>query len=1035
MLLSDISVKRPVFAAVISMLLLAFGLLSFERLPLREYPDIDPPIVSITTTYTGASAEVVESRITQLIEDRIAGIEGIKTVTSTSRDGVSAISIEFELSRDIDAAANDVRDRVARISANLPEEADPPEVQKTDSDERVIMWLNLTSTELNPLELADYANRYVVDRFSVIDGVARVLVSGASDYAMRIWLDRQAMAAHKITTTDVQNALTRENLELPAGNLKSRNRDFIVKLPRQYHSVDDFEQLVIRRENNGYLLRLGDIARIEFGASESRALFRGNGVPQVGIGIIKQSVANTLSVGEGVRREAELLRPSLPSGTELHPSYDTTVFIDSAIKEVYSTLFISAALVVLVIFLFLGDFRAMLVPALTVPVSLIATFTVLYALGYTLNLLTLLALVLAIGLVVDDSIVVLENIHRRLQQGESPLVAAYRGSRQVGFAVIATTLVLVAVFVPITFIEGDLGRLFGEFAVAMSVAVLFSSLVALTLSPMICSKLLSQQSLHSGLADFVERLLNKLENRYRTLLDGSMKKPLLSGSALLLAIIASVMLFQQIPGEFAPKEDRGVIIVMLRGPEGASFDYTVDHLMEFEQRLMPLAEQGEFKRFLIRSPNSWAGGDAYNMGTSILVLEDWNQRRSSDAIIADIRNRLKDFTGMTVIPIQPQSLGGGFSQPIEFVIGGGSYIQLAKWRDQIMSEARNNPGLLRVNDDYKETQPQFIVNVDRNRAADLGVSNQEINRSLQTLLGSRRVTTFMFDGEEYDVILEGEREAHSAPTDLANIYVRSDTTQALIPLSNLVRFSERGDASVLSRYNKVRAITISANLAEGYSQGEALDYLENITREIAPQATIDYKGQSLKYKETGSSIYFTFAMALLIVFLVLAAQFESFIHPLVILLTVPLAIAGALFGLYICGQSLNIFSQIALIMLVGLAAKNGILMVEFTNQLRDQGVDFEEAITRAAQLRLRPILMTAITTIMGAVPLLLSFGAGSESRYVIGVVIFFGVSAATLFTLFVIPMAYRLLAKHTGSPLDVTHRLDKELASQPDQEA
>ncbi len=844
---------------------------------------------------------------------------------------------------------------------------------------------------------------------------------------MRIWLNREAMAAHHTTSSDIQTALLRENIELPAGNLKSKSRDFIVKLPRQYTSVKDFEQLVIRREDNGYLLRLSDIARVEFGASESRAMFRGNGIPQVGIGIVKQSVANTLAVGEAVHLEADKLRPSLPPGTDLHNSFDSTVFIASAIEEVYTTLFISAILVVFVIFLFLGDFRAMLVPAVTVPVSLIATFTVLYALGYTLNLLTLLALVLAIGLVVDDSIVVLENIHRRLQEGESPLVAAYHGSRQVGFAVIATTLVLVAVFVPITFLQGDIGRLFGEFAVAMAVAVIFSSLVALTLSPMICSKLLSKESQHGGLASFVERLLQALEQRYGNMLNTSMKKPLLSALSLALAIVGSVMLFQKLPAEFAPQEDRGVILVMLRGPEGASFDYTAKHLLEFEQRLMPLVEQGDFKRFLLRSPNSWSGGDSYNAGTAILVLEDWNQRRSSAEIIADIRGRLAGFTGMLAFPFEPQSLTGSFNQPVEFVIGGSNYQQLAEWRDAIMAEARNNPRLLRLDDDYNETQPQMIVSVDRNRAADLGVSTQEINQSLQTLLGSRRLTTFMYDGEEYDVILEGEREDHRSPSDMTNIYVRSDTSQQLIPLSNLVTLSERGDASVLNRYNRIRAITLTANLAEGYTQGEALNYLENITRNLAPQAAIDYKGQSLKFKETGSAVYFTFALALLVVFLVLAAQFESFIHPLVILLTVPLAIAGALLGLWICGQSLNIFSQIALIMLVGLAAKNGILLVEFTNQLRDQGVEFEQAIHDAAQLRLRPILMTAFTTVMGAVPLLLSFGAGSESRYVIGVVVFFGVSAATLFTLFVIPMAYRLLARNTGSPLDVSRRLETEL--------
>ncbi|WP_374962700.1 efflux RND transporter permease subunit [Spongiibacter tropicus] len=1030
MLLSDTAVKRPVFATVISLLLVAFGLLSFERLPLREYPDVDPPIVSISTNYTGASAEVVESKITQVIEERIAGIEGIKTVSSISQDGFSSINIEFDLNRDVDSAANDVRDRVAGVRNNLPEEADAPEVQKTDSDQQVIMWLNLTSTRMNTLELADYAQRYLVDRLSVISGVARIRVSGGPEYAMRIWLDHEALAARNLTVGDIEDALRRENVELPAGTLKSVDRDFVIKIERQYLESEDFETLVVRRDSSGNLLRLGEVARIELDAEEYRNLFRGNGIPQVGIGIIKQSVANTLEVAKAVHAEAEKLRDILPAGASLHDSFDSSVFIDSAIDEVYSTLFIAAALVVLVIFLFLGDFRAMLVPAITVPVSLIATFTVLYALGYTINLLTLLALVLAIGLVVDDSIVVLENIHRRLQQGETPLVAAFLGSRQVGFAVVATTAVLIAVFVPITMLEGDVGRLFGEFAVAMAVAVFFSSIVALTLSPVICSKLLRREAMHGRLAEFVEGLLHRMEARYRRVLDASLRRPVISLSALGAAVLGCVLLLQEVPAEFAPKEDRGVMFLMIRGPEGSSFNYVSKHLEELEQRLMPLAESGEVKRFLVRAPAGRGGAESYSEAFAILVLSPWDERRPNTEIVADIRRRLSDFTALTVFPLLPQALGGGFNKPVEFVLGGSDYEHLVAWRDAIMDEARTNPGLVALDTDHRETKPLLDVTVLRNRAADLGVSTQEINRSLETLLGSRIVTTFMMGGEEYNVVLEGEPSAQNTPDDLGNIYVRSNTSGQLIPLSNLVRMEERGDAAVLHRYNRVRAITIDAGLADGYSLGEALAYLEEVAHRVAPEAIIDYKGESLDYKDTGGAVYFTFVLALLVVYLVLAAQFESFLHPLVILLTVPLAVAGALLGLYLTGQSLNIYSQVALIMLVGLAAKNGILLVEFTNQLRDEGVPFDEAVSRAAELRLRPIVMTAITTIMGAIPLLLAFGAGSESRYVIGVVVVFGVSAATLFTLFVIPMAYRLLARRTGSPHDVSHRLEKELQEQ-----
>ncbi|GAB3369553.1 efflux RND transporter permease subunit [Spongiibacter taiwanensis] len=977
---------------------------------------------------------MVESRITQVIEDNISGVEGIKTISSASQDSFSSINIEFELDRDIDAAANDVRDRVSRVMGNLPDEAEAPQVQKADADDNVIVWFNLTSTKMSLLELADYANRYVVDRFSAVDGVARIRVSGGPDYAMRIWLDREAMAARNITAGEVEAALRRENVELPAGTLKSINRDFTIKISRQYQTESDFADLVLRKEDSGYLLRLSDVARIELAASEYRNLFRGNGVPMVGVGIIKQSTANTLSVAEAAKAEADAVRRSLPEGTHLRSSYDSSVFISGAISEVYSTLFIAAGLVVLVIFIFLGDFRAMLVPALTVPVSLIATFTALYALGYTINLLTLLALVLAIGLVVDDSIVVLENIHRRLLDGEPPLVAAYRGARQVGFAVIATTAVLVAVFAPITFLEGDIGRLFGEFAVAMAMAVIFSSIVALTLSPMLCSKLLKREAMHGKLADFVEGLLHRMEGSYRRTLEASQRRPVVSGAILFATIGLCIFFLQKVPAEFAPTEDRGVIFLVMRGPEGSSYNYTAAQLGEVEERLMPLVDNGEIRRLLLRAPGGRGGADIYNQAIGIVVLNDWSQRRPGGEIVADIRQRLGDFTGLSVFPIQPQALGGhGFNKPVEFVLGGSNYAELAKWRDIILAEAQTNPGLLGVDSDYRETKPQLEVTVNRARAATLGVSTQEINSTLETLLGSRTATTFMMGGEEYDVILEGELDSQRSPSDLENIYVRADTGR-LIPLANLVTLRELGDAAVLNRYNRVRAITIEASLAPGYSLGEALTYLENLAREKTPEAVIDYKGESLDYMEAGGTVIFTFALAMLVVYLVLAAQFESFIHPFVILLSVPLAVAGALLGLYLTGESLNIYSQIALIMLVGLAAKNGILLVEFANQLRDQGVAFDDAVLQSAQQRLRPIVMTAITTVAGAVPLLMASGAGSESRSVIGIVVVFGVTAATLFTLFVIPMAYRLLARNSGSPKAISQQLHRQLVEYQDKE-
>ncbi len=1028
MWLSDTSVRRPVFATVLSLLLVAFGLVAFERLPLREYPDIDPPIISIRTDYIGASAAVVESKITQLIEDAIAGVEGIRFISSSSQDGLSLINVEFDLSRDIDNAANDIRDRVSRVLSRLPDEADPPQVQKTDSDERVIMWLNLVSDQMSTLELTDYAERFLVDRLSVLEGVARVQVSGGLNYSMRIWLDRQALAARQLTVLDVEEALRRQNVELPAGTVKSLEKDFTVRIDRGYLTAGDFGNLVINRGSDGYLVRLQDVARVEVGPVERRRLFRGNAVSMVGMGIVKQSSANTLAVTRAAKAERDRINETLPPGMEVKQSFDSSVFIESAIREVYFTLGVAAVLVILVIFIFLGDFRAMLVPAVTVPVSLIATATVLYFLGYSLNLLTLLALVLAIGLVVDDGIVVLENIHRRLTEGESPLVAAFNGARQVGFAVVATTLVLISVFVPITFMQGNVGRLFAEFAIAMAAAVAFSSIVALTLSPVLCSKLLNRDAMNHGLSSFVEGLLARMQRNYGALLRQTLARPVWPLILLLATLGMSAYLFQKVPAEFAPREDRGVFFMVIRGPEGASFDFTARQVLEIEQRLMPLVEAGEIKRLLLRAPAAFGSAENYNEANAVVVLEDWGQRRSAWEIMADVRQRLSDVTGVQAFPIMPQALGGISAKPVQFVIGGGSYEELSQWRDIVMEKAAELPGLFALDHDFRETKPQLRVSIDRDRAGDLGVSVLDISRTLETVLGSRRVTTFMLDGEEYDVILEGKPEQQRTAEDMLNIHVRSATTGLPIPLSNLVSVREVADASRLNRYNRVRAITIEANLQNGYALGDALNDLERIVREHLPAtATIDYRGESLEYRESGQAAYFIFGLSLLVVYLVLAAQFESFVHPLVIMLTVPLAMAGALLGLFLTGQTLNIYSQIGLIMLVGLAAKNGILMVEFANQLRDEGFGFEAAIVRAAELRLRPIVMTAITTIMGAVPLILAFGAGSEARLVIGVVVIFGVALATLFTLLVIPVAYHRLCRRTGSPEATGRRLEAEL--------
>ncbi|MEM1379639.1 MAG: efflux RND transporter permease subunit [Pseudomonadota bacterium] len=1035
MIVSDLSVKRPVLASVFSLLLIVFGMVSFDRLPLREYPDIDAPIVTVDVRYPGASASVVETRITQIIEDRIAGVEGIRFIDSSATDGRSQTSIEFDINRDIDSAANDVRDRVSSVLDQLPPEADPPEIEKADSNDDVIMWLNLASETMTTPELSDYANRYLVDRFSAVDGVARVVVGGARDYAMRIWIDRQALAARDLTVSDVEDALRRENIEAPAGSIESSRRIYTVRIDRPFMTTADFDDLVLAEGEDGYLVRLEDVARVQLGTVEDRNLFRGNGIPMVGLGIVKQSTANTVDVAREARELGVRLNESLPEGVRIYQSFDSSVFIEASIREVYTTLVIAVILVTLVIFLFLGDVRSTLIPAITVPISITATFTVLYALGLSVNLLTLLALVLAIGLVVDDAIVVLENIRRRMDDyGETGLVAAFRGARQVGFAVVATTLVLIAVFVPITFLEGDVGRLFTEFAVTMAAAVAFSSIVALTLSPMLASKLLRIDK-GSGVLMVIPRFVDwtfaRLRRGYGWLLDKTIRQPVI----LLVALVASVAgtwgLFGAVEEEYVPQEDRGAFFVFVQGPEGASYAFMERYVDEIERRLLPYTESGEINRLLIRAPGF--GSSAFNQAFVISVLADWSERRPATEIMAEINKSLSDLPGVRAFARMRQGLGGGTGNPVQFVIGGPDYEQLTEWRDTFVSALEERDlGLVEIDWDYKETQPQFRVEINYDNAADLGVTVDEIGSTLQSMLGSRRVTTFLDRGEEYDVIIEGLRNEQSSPNDIDNIYVRSDRTGALIPLSSVVTISEIADSASLNRYNRVRAITIQGGLAPGARLGTVLADMQALASEVLPdEATVDFKGASLDYQTSGSSIAFVFLIGVLIVFLVLAAQFESWVHPFIIMLCVPATLGGGLLGLWVTGETLNIYTQIGLIMLVGLAAKNGILIVEFANQLRDEGQDFDAALREASLARLRPILMTGLTTAAGTLPLLLSSGAGAETRQAIGIVIGFGVVAAVIVTLILIPIAYNLFARRTSAPGDVARRLEAQMQPSP----
>ncbi|TMM47427.1 efflux RND transporter permease subunit [Colwellia ponticola] len=1032
MILSDLSVKRPVFATVINLLIITFGIVAFLMLPLREYPDIDPPIVNISTSYPGASAAIVETKITQLLEDRISGIEGVKTINSTSRVGRSSITIEFNLDRDIDAATNDVRDRISRALNNLPEQSDPPEVSKADDDENVIVWFVLQSDTMSTLQLTDYANRYIVDRFAVVDGVARVRVGGGRTYAMKIRLNRASMAARNITVQDIERTLREENIELPAGRIESIDRDFSIRVERSYLSEQDFSNMVISHSKpssdsnspSKSVVRLGDIAEVFIGAEDDENMFRGNGKNMVGLGVLKQSKGNTLEVVKAARKEMLAIRGTLPVGTTITNSYDSSVFIQGSIDEVYNTLIIAMLMVVLVIFLFLGNVRVTLIPAVTVPVALIGSMMALSWFGFSINLLTLLALVLAIGLVVDDAIVVLENIYRRIENGQTPLMAAYEGGREVAFAVVATTLVLVAVFVPLVFLSGNMGRLFTEFAIAIAAAVIFSSLTALSLTPMLCSKMLKHRERSSSFGQKLDRAFARFEASYGRALASSIHQPLLIVLVVGLSLAAVFLLFNKLPSEYTPKEDRGNFFLIMQSAEGASYENNVKNMHKIEDKLLGYQVAGELERVIVRVPGFGGSG-----GIAIVGLPEWDKRSiDTFSAINKINKDMQSITDVRAFAIMRRGIGGsgGSNEPVSFVLQGNTYEELAQWRDILITQAQKNPNLSNINSDYQETYPQLLVQIDRERAYDLGVPVGDIAQTLETMLGQRRVTTFVDRGEEYDVIVEGDEEQFKSPSDINNLYVRSRTTEKLIPLANLLNIDENATSSRLNRYNRLRSITITANLADGYALGDALDFLVDVTQNKLPEhVQIDYKGESLLLKESGNSILFVFLLALLITYLVLAAQFESFIHPFVILLTVPLALVGALAGLEIMGMTLNIYSQIGIVMLIGLAAKNGILIVEFANQLRDKGIPFEDALINASKQRLRPIVMTTFTTVTSAIPLVLAVGPGSESRMVIGVVIFAGVSLASIFTLFIVPGAYYWLCRNTGSPQAIANKIAK----------
>jgi len=1067
MMLSDLSVRRPVFAAVAAIILCVIGLAAFTQLPVRELPSVDPPNVSVQTTYRGASAEVVEERITQVIERQVSGIQGIDRVNSTSRDGFSRINIAFTLDRNLDEAANDVRDAVSRVTAQLPVQADPPQISKANADAQPIMFLNLISTSLSRLQLSDYADRYLVERISTVPGVATVNLVGGQLYSMRIWLDSNAMAARGITVDDVQNALRTQNLELPAGALEAASKDFTIRVARGYSTPQEFAQLPVSAGGTAartvaqasgalggtgagagaaagaravvttgtgaasadpYVTRLGDIARIEEGSDERRRLFRSNSADQVGIAITRQSQSNDLEISDGVTAAVAEINKTLPKGAKLIIGVDFTAFTRHAIQEVWITMGISLALVALVNLLFLGTWRAALIPSIVAPICILSTFIILAPLGFSLNLLTLLALVLAIGLVVDDAIVVVENIQRRIDEGEPPLVAAQRGARQVFFAVVATTIVLIAVFAPLMFMPGYIGRLFVELAVAISAAVAFSALLALSLSPMLASLLLRPAENEGAVTRGVNHAMQRLRNSYHASLEallGRRSASVLAGLLVVVLAAAAGGLLMVLPKELVPNEDRGRVDINIQAPEGSGYDYTLKAAKQVEVLMADLVKKGVAERYTLSLPGF--GGTQYNTGGGNVNLPDDSKHKiSSQDLAAQLNRQFSSITSARVIASVRPSLqrgGPGGGGNIDLILLGNEYPEINAVAQPLLTAAQNNPGMARPRIEYEPTSPRLLVDIDREKAAALGVSASSVGSALQTLFGSEKVTTYVKGGQEYDVILQTERAERQNEHDLSKVYVRS-SSGAIVPLTAVTSTQVRGDTPNRPRVDRLRSVTLSVQLNPGYTVGEAVTFFQDELKKQPTGANYKWGGTARDYLEAGGSIGLAFGIALLLVFLVLAAQFESWIHPAVIMLTVPVAAMGGLFGLLISGSTVNTYSQIGLIILVGIAAKNGILIVEFANQLRDDGLSIREAVIESASLRLRPIIMTSISAAAGAIPLILWGGAGGESRKTIGVTIFFGAIFATLVTLFIVPIFYNLLARFTKSPLATARRIE-----------
>jgi len=1031
MKLSDLSIRRPVFASVMSLSIVLFGIIAFLRLPVREYPDIDPPVVSVITFYRGASAGVVETEITDILEEQFATLSGVKTLTSSSREGGSVITIEFELSREVEEAANDVRERVARSRGLLPREVEDPVVEKVDANAQPIVWLGLSSDQHDQLELTDAADRILKDRIQRLPGVGAIIIGGERRYAMRVWLDPQRLAARGLTPGDVEAAIGRENTEIPAGRIEGDEREFSVRTRGEMNTPEQFSALIIAQNADG-VVRLGDVATVEIGAEDERTVARYNGKPAVGLGIVKQSKASTIDVAKAVRDQIPTLVAALPAGMRIDVAYDSSEFITESITEVTETIIIAMCLVILVVLAFMKSMRATMIPTLAIPVSIVGTFVVIYFLGFTINILTLLALVLAIGLVVDDAIVVLENIFRHMEMGKSRMRAAIDGTREIAFAVIATTITLVAVFVPVAFLTGSVGRLFREFGFTVAIAVAISGFVALTLTPMFSSRIL--RPIHGTGQGWAARSFDAffdwMNRTYERILKFALRHRLATIITSLFLVLVSAAIFKFMPSELVPTEDRGIGFGIVLAPEGSTLAYTDRHVRTIESMLLPMPER---KGLFTATGLGFQGPGRVTDSFMFLNLGSADDReKSQQAIVGELFPQLFSIPGVLAFVINPPALGNFSSSPIEYVLQAESYEELNQAMN-VMAMAANKLGYLyNVNTDLKLDKPELSISIDRDRATELGVSTAEIGSTLQALLGGRVISDFKRGSKQYDVIMEVRSTERTTPDIIEGVYVRGRS--GLVQLANVVSLSETAGPKELNHFNRQRSATLTANLIPFVSLGQALTDLDNIKNTSLPTSVRrEFAGQSLEFKESSTGLYFFFVLALVFIFLVLAAQFESFIHPFTILLSVPLAVFGALVSLFAFGQSLNIYSQIGLIMLIGLVTKNAILIVEFANQLRARGREVVQAVVEASVIRLRPILMTSFATVFGILPIALGLGAGAEARRPLGIAVVGGMLFSTFLTLLLVPVVYSLLARFSPvhDPDKVIEEADAEAAALP----